>query len=74
MTFVPPTVPTVPNAPSVPNARTNGALPNGARAAKAPGASARMKSLQKREKDAARVSGKRAPKGAAAAPRANKKK
>jgi hypothetical protein len=33
-----------------------------------------MKSLQKREKDAARVSGKRAPKGAAAAPRANKKK
>lgn len=68
MTFVPPTeVPTV----------TNGALPNGARAAKAPGASARMKSLQKqssKKKDAARVSGKRAPKGAAAAPRANKKK
>ena len=73
MTFVPPTeVPTVPNG-----ALPNGALPNGARAAKAPGASARMKSLQKqssKKKDAARVSGKRAPKGAAAAPRANKKK
>ena len=69
MTFVPPNAP---NAPTAPNARTNGAVPNGARANEK---SARTKSLR-REKDAARVSGKRAPKGAgaAAAPRANKKK
>ena len=72
MTFVPPNALNAPNAPNAPNARTNGAVPNGARANEK---SARTKSLR-REKDAARVSGKRAPKGAgaAAAPRANKKK